>query len=106
MLAKGKVQMTIQTRHYIELSDVVALRCECRHCGAVLTLSLAKEISTRKLRRCPNCDEEWAESIEVTISNAITSLKKLQSEMEDRSSRDGGFSLTIEVKGIAAPDSK
>jgi hypothetical protein len=101
MMLRGVDLMTSQTKHYIDLSDVMAVRCECKGCGAVLSLSLSKGIDARKLQRCPNCFDEWAESsgstIQVAIQQAMDSFLVLQRAMESRK----GFSMTLEVK----PDS-
>jgi transcription elongation factor Elf1 len=78
--------MTKQTKHFIELSDIVALRFDCTHCGASLSLSL-KSIDARKLRNCPNCNEPWAFadgqfSIEKKIEELAASLRWMEQFMQ------------------------
>jgi hypothetical protein len=52
-------EMTTQTQQFIELSDVIALRCECRHCKAVLLIPIPGDINGALLK-CPKCKHEWA----------------------------------------------
>jgi hypothetical protein len=55
--------MTSQTKSFIEISDVLGLRFECRKCGVSLTLPIGEATSHRKehlLKECPNCGIHWA----------------------------------------------
>ncbi len=52
--------MTSQTKYYIEVSDIVALRFECRTCRAVLTLPLVADIG-KSVLRCPKCKNGWTQ---------------------------------------------
>ena len=51
--------MTSQTKHYIEIKDLLALRCDCKTCGASLSLPL-KEDAARSIEACPACGKVWA----------------------------------------------
>jgi hypothetical protein len=74
--------MTSQTKHFIELPDVVAVQLACRRCGAAVCLSLAKEIRLETFRICPNCSEPWlalpgGSTVELTVKEFITALRTL-----------------------------
>jgi len=62
--------MTNQTKRFIELSDIIGLRLECRKCGCALLLDLgpSREVATvdnlliaanKILCSCPACDTPW-----------------------------------------------
>ncbi len=93
--------MTSQTQHFIEFSDILSLRCECRNpeCRAVLLLPLSGTLSGT-LRKCPKCKSEWtgyehSDSYEPEIQRFIDSLKYV-------SQLKLGCSLTLETK-LGAP---
>jgi hypothetical protein len=109
--------MTIQTKHFIELSDLVALRLVCKHCGATLSLLLsddklaAGENSLNTfLSTCPSCHREWAElggsTYEPTIRKATAALNRLKGLLYGELAEPLGFSLTLEIKPEAMPDQK
>jgi hypothetical protein len=87
--------MTTQTQQFIELSDVIALRCECRHCKAVLLIPIPGDINGALLK-CPKCKHEWAGQEHVgtkepDVQRFVDSLRFL-SELKM------GCSLTLETK--------
>lgn len=51
--------MTQSTKQYVDLSDLNALRLDCKACRTSLTLPLLAE-SINFPRKCPNCSEAWA----------------------------------------------
>ena len=53
--------MTSQTKHYIEIGDLLAFRCDCKSCGASLSLPL-KEDAARSIDSCPSCGKAWAQA--------------------------------------------
>ena len=101
--------MTSQTKHYIELSDIVGLRGSCLHCGATVSLPLTA-MRLDGLRSCHNCNEPWAmiagSSIESTIKTFIDGFSKLEAAIgrvnEITTPSGGGFSLVLEIKPEAA----
>lgn len=96
--------MTTQTKKFIELVDILALRCECRQgkCRTSLAIPLA-DVSGREFRICPSCKEPWAQFLESSYEPLITEfLEKLQRLKEARL----GCSLTFEVKEEERPLSK
>ena len=73
--------MTIQTKHFIELSDIIALRLDCKNCFASLTCSRGDKIEAKLLRVCPQCNEPWAalpggSTIELEITKLVSALRE------------------------------
>lgn len=90
--------MTIQTKHFIELSDIVSLRFDCKHCGASLSLSLDDRLY-RKIAECPSCQRYWTvlngASYEKLFSDVSASVKRLSDALVQTTL---GCSLLLEVK--------
>ena len=102
--------MTVQTKHFIELSDIVALRLECKKCGTTLTSLVGDKIDARALRVCPQCSEPWASlpggsTIELELLKLVAALKETRAAVDARAQliRDGGFFLSLEIKPDAIP---
>ncbi len=103
--------MTSQTKHYIEISDVVAVRGECSRCGATVSIPITvRPLRLEGLRNCPSCNEPWAQygtsSIESMIQKFVEqfielqdTLKRLRDLVIDHQGRS--FLLTLEIKGEA-----
>lgn len=51
--------MTSQTKLYIEMTDMLALRCDCKECGASLSIPLTNTAGN-SLLACPKCRKAWA----------------------------------------------
>jgi hypothetical protein len=90
--------MTTQTKQYIELSDIVALRFECKTKGCEASLVLPINANTaNSLKKCPKCRQGWTtfentshdEDID-TFVNAALRLKGILPAL--------GFNLSIEIK--------
>ena len=41
--------MTSQTKYYVELPDILAVRCECKRCGATVSLPIVQDVRTSGL---------------------------------------------------------
>jgi len=103
--------MTAQTKAFIEISDIVGLQFECRHCHSTITLKCSgKEVRVTGLRSCPNCLEPWAQlsdggTIELNIKTFIDQVKEFQELLRrrDEFTPGRGFSLLLEVKSDAVP---
>jgi hypothetical protein len=93
--------MTAQTRHYIEVSDILALRCECRKCHAVLTLPLARDVGD-SLLKCPRCRTPWTQlensTYEVLVSEFASKVETLAAQLPNF-----GLLLSLEIKAEAKP---
>lgn len=103
--------MTTQVKSYIELSDIVAMRFECRQCQTTFSFLLTEKCDLRKFADCPNCAATWVgramppeTSIEHEIMDVIRSVNNLRSIL----GKDGKFStklaLTLEVATPPAKD--
>lgn len=105
--------MTIQTKRFIELPDIVALRLECNDCGTTICVLVSKEVKVKTIHSCPNCQKPWltlptGSTIEPTVTKCIESIKEtitaLQSwEQQMKAADFPGFKLTLEIKSGEAP---
>ena len=101
--------MTTQTKKFIELSDILALRFECKKCGSELLISSLRDISNRdeqgKLSTYPVCRNPWASvggsTCELAIAEFLSSLNKLRWLIGSQGSFPAGFSMTAEIKADA-----
>jgi hypothetical protein len=96
--------MTSQTKHFIELSDIVGLHCECKQgtCKTALSIPVS-DVEGRELRVCPRCKEPWAQFIESSYEPIIVEfIQKLKRLKEARL----GCTLTLEIKAEAMPESE
>lgn len=107
--------MTTQTKKFIELSDILALRFECKECHSELLVSSLQDISKRneqgKLSNCPVCRRPWASisgsTCELTIAEFLTSLNRLRGMIGTHEGAfPAGFSLTVEIEGKEEEDQK
>jgi hypothetical protein len=91
--------MTSQTKHYIEIKDLLTLRCDCKNCETSLSLAL-NDSATKSLGCCPSCNKDWAQGqnqkeISVFVRQ-VEALKMLVHTM--------GFNLYLEVSGPVFAD--
>jgi|ERR1019366_3598490 hypothetical protein len=87
--------MTATTQCFIELPDIIGIRCECKHCGT--TLLIEPSAIGKALAACPKCLETWAllddkSDYSGKIGELWSSLLMLQ-KIRDRL----GFALTLEI---------
>ena len=96
--------MTSQTQKFIELSDILALKLECKHCGSALTVPSSRDMTRRedmgKLSSCPVCQMPWASlggaTYEPLIAKFVSTLNEIRRTFKDAPI---GFTLTLEVQG-------
>jgi len=100
--------MTTQTKKFIELSDILALRFECKKCGSELLISSLRDISNRdeqgKLStiQCAVIRGQCCGSTcELAIAEFLSSLNKLRGLIGSQGSFPAGFSMTAEIKADA-----
>ncbi len=108
--------MTIQTKHFIELSDILALRFVCKKCDTALSLSLADEklrtdnSTNQFLAECPNCHEDWfsvaGNNYEPILRRATAALSRLKELLYSDSAAKLNVSLGWEIKADAVPDKR
>jgi hypothetical protein len=96
--------MTSQTKHYIEVSDILSVRCDCKHCGASLSLPLSRDVG-KSLLVCPQCNKGWARldnsTEETLISEFALKVEKLVSSLPRL-----GFNLLLEIASDPASTAK
>ncbi len=93
--------MTSKTKYYVELSDILAVRCECKRCRATVSIPIVRDARTNGLYSCPNCNEEWtvftvgqnSQSVDPTIRAFINSLKSMDEAIQrtNEAQGNGGF---------------
>ncbi len=92
--------MTSQTKHYIEMSDILSVRCDCKECGASLSLPLASNLAY-SLFKCPKCGKPWVRfeggTYELTITNFMKGMEELKGLLPN-----AGFNLQFEVSAPAS----
>ena len=101
--------MTSQTKHFIELSDIVGLRLQCRNekCDTSLLLGLDKEagnlssliaLDNNVLTMCPGCGSAWmGDGLRMTFDSEIKKFLRLMGEVK-RLEPKFGCSMTFEIK--------
>lgn len=95
--------MTSQTKKFIDLTDFLALRFECKSCGSTLVIPSTRNLEQReeqgKLSDCPVCRKPWASVGGSTCEPEIARFLAALSRLNDLLSRfPAGFTLTLEVK--------
>jgi hypothetical protein len=99
--------MTIQTKQFIEPSDILAVRFDCLHCGASVALAVSREFSLETLGGCPNCRRPWLKtsdnSIASTVKACVDAIDKTVATLHEwkntmKALHHPGFSLFLEVK--------
>jgi hypothetical protein len=103
--------MTSQTQKFIELSDIVALKLECKHCGSALAIPSSRDMTRRedvgKLSSCPVCQMPWATlggaTYEPLIAKFVSALNEIRRTFKDAPI---GFTLTFEVTGEKPTEGK
>src|SRR5438046_6983916 len=93
--------MTVQTKYLIEISDIVALRCECKNqeCQTTLLITLASTATNEVFRACPKCKSPWAKFGDSTFELEIRKFIDAMDSM-GKIAKNLGFSLTLEIKGL------
>jgi uncharacterized paraquat-inducible protein A len=104
--------MTSQTKHYIQLSDILAVRFECKECGAAVSLPISMKINFSRISVCPNCGNPWATIMQTSLESdlkltadaifrATALLTQHQKILEGAGFK--GFSLALEVVQLSDP---
>jgi hypothetical protein len=102
--------MTVKTKRYIELEDVLGLQLTCKGCGSVLdipkTFDLSSRENTQKLDTCPVCLKPWVSLNGSTYHSIIAgfpaAVAKLRTVLE---AGNLGFTLAVEISNDK-PDSE
>jgi DNA replicative helicase MCM subunit Mcm2 (Cdc46/Mcm family) len=98
--------MTTQTKTFIELSDILAVRVQCSKCQSTVTMPITREMSFAGMRHCPNCGKPWLvlemtskESEIAACAATIRATSDLLKTWQETLAATGhsGFSLTLEI---------
>ena len=88
--------MTAQFKYFIELSDIIGIRCECKNPECRATLLLPLDDMREALISCPKCKQGWTRFVgstfELEVKRYLEELEKLK-EM----AKHLGFTLTFEI---------
>lgn len=102
--------MTVQTKRFIELSDILGLRIECRGCGCSITmLNEADAIDTilrpdsSVLVSCPSCRKKWT-SLE-GYNNYDSEMKEFFRRFREVCTLEKAFGCVMSLE-ISGADSK
>lgn len=99
--------MTIQTKHYIDLSDIINFRFECKTCGTSLTVPLKDRLMNR-LEKCPGCYQPWAilngASYEPLFDRFREAVLNLDNALVGPPPAPLGLRFSLEIKAEALPD--
>jgi hypothetical protein len=98
--------MTKQVKQYIEISDIIGVRFECKQCHTSVSYPLSERFNLGKLTDCPSCGATWVfdplgPSIAQEIANATESLKTLAHVL----GTEGKFNTQLRFTFELAPDS-
>jgi hypothetical protein len=101
--------MTTQTKTFIELSDIIGLKLECKNCGCALSVGEEKEgktvvdgllqMNNKTLMNCPTCGAVWMQTLDPNRL-ADTALKELIRKLFDfrKIEPSYGCSIALELK--------
>ena len=86
--------MTSQTKQFIELSDLLAFRLECKQCGSSLLISFRK-IGTLPLT-CANCTADWFDNPDSPARSAISQFLSMARKLGGLLEKQGvKFSMEV-----------
>src|SRR4051794_34789082 len=86
---QGKT-MTIQTKHFIEVSDIVTIRLSCKRCDSSLLLPLLENLEPQLLSTCPQCYKPWVQDsngaavMAGKIQQFVKALRNLDAALQQR----------------------
>jgi hypothetical protein len=95
--------MTVEHRWYLELPEIIAVRFECKGCGATLGFPANnwKQLTPVK---CKNCDREWmmtGSTVERALRSFGESLERLRDEKDAL-----GCRVSLEFDGRTVAEGK
>lgn len=104
--------MTTQTKTYIDPSDIVAVRVECKKCGCTVSIPISRTMSFSGLDQCKNCNSQMFRVAMTTIEPEMKSLAdaiqaasdRVKSWQEVAMTMGGkGFAVSLEIKAESKP---
>ena len=90
--------MTEQTKHFLELSDILAFRLECPGCHTFVTVPITR--FQQVPRYCPNgCGREWEQlsnrHLNESLSGLVESIK-----IVERTTLHNGVLFSLEIARV------
>jgi len=89
--------MTEETKRYIAVSDIIALRLSCKTCGATVTRPM-KEFKRGIDQQCGNCHTPWSDTADKLHIEAVERMVGLIKQVEHLV-KDENFDLSLEIVG-------
>lgn len=93
--------MTVQTKRFIELPDILRFRFDCKHCGVSVSIPLDGN-AVNATAACPGCNKPWTVLDGISYQKLITDLASAVNRLklataEGETSVRLGFRLLIEI---------
>ncbi len=77
----GSAKVTSQTKQFIEMGDILSLRCDCKECGASLSLPIGFGLA-KSLLSCPKCRKPWLQfeggTYQITVDDFAKRVEELK----------------------------
>lgn len=102
--------MTQQAKRYVDLVDLLSVVLDCKHCKTSLAVPLMSDTFNIP-HQCPSCTGQWympfrdGKSVGESINQLSVALKLLRRALEGSNADAQGFTLTMEVDGLASSPS-
>lgn len=97
--------MTHQTAHFLEMSDILGFKVECKQCHASVFLSKEANVRLDRFRHCPNCNEPWFQlpegsTIEKSVKDFVDAFQHFEALLGrvEKVSGDGRFAFSLQIK--------
>ena|ERR1035438_8566895 len=96
--------MAIQTKHYIELKDIVGFRLTCQQCKSSMSVLMKDQIASNVLRACPQCQHAWTFDQQTDSFPESRILEYVKATMELAAViGDSGGSFLLEIEADITP---
>ena len=98
--------MTVQTKRFIELADIIGLRLECKTCGNSISLGNSEKNEAvdfllgqaNTLHKCPLCQNQWTNQFDSGGDSDIKAFFRALRELRTLE-KNFGCSLKLEITG-------
>ena len=93
--------MTVQAKKFIAPGDIVAMRIDCRGCGASLSIPISSVIKVEKILGCSYCNEPWLRltsgaTADLAVRECLAGIYKLAGMLDGK--QFPGFGLQLELR--------
>lgn len=86
--------MTTQTKCFIELKDIAALRLDCRKCGASVLLPFSGYKDMPYV--CPNCESQFSEFNDHNVKGTVYEFVRAVNNVR-KLTENGAFAFRLEI---------